>query len=111
MISTLLHLLRLCPFLRGGHRQLALETLALRQPLTGYQMAARPPLRSRDRLVSVWLSTVWIRIVREAPDEQPIGGPQAWTRRAAPEDDQLLPQREVLENQGALGPDPARRDR
>jgi hypothetical protein len=45
MISTLLHLLRLCPFLRSGHRgghcQLALENLALRQPLTVYQTAAR----------------------------------------------------------------------
>ena len=30
MISTLLHLLRLFPFLCGGHRQLALENLALR---------------------------------------------------------------------------------
>ena len=67
MIDTLLHLLRLCPFLRGGHRQLALENLALRQPLTVYQTAARPPLRRRDRLVWVWLSTVWTRIVREAP--------------------------------------------
>ena len=72
MISTLLHLLRLCPFLRcghrGGHCQLALENLALRQPLTVYQTAARPTLRRRDRLVWVWLSTVWTRIVREAPD-------------------------------------------
>ena len=50
MISTLLHLLRLCPFLRGGHCQLALENLALRQPLTVYQTAARLPLRWRDRL-------------------------------------------------------------
>jgi hypothetical protein len=31
MISTLLHLVRLFPFLCGGHRQLALENLALRQ--------------------------------------------------------------------------------
>ena len=43
----------------------------------------------------------------EQDPEQPVGGPQAWTRRAAPEDDQLMPQREVLEHQGALGPDPA----
>jgi len=32
MITLLLHLLRLLPFLCGGHRQLALENLALRQP-------------------------------------------------------------------------------
>ena len=30
MITTLLHLLRLFPFLCGGHRQLALENLGLR---------------------------------------------------------------------------------
>ena len=69
MISTLLHLLQLCPFLCGGHRQLALEHLALRQPLTVYQRTARrPPLRRRDQLVWVWLSRVKTRIVREAPD-------------------------------------------
>jgi hypothetical protein len=73
MIRTLLHLLRLCSFLRGGHRgghrPLALENLALRQPLTVYQTAARPPLHRRDRLVWVWLSTMWIRILREGPDD------------------------------------------
>ena len=67
MITLLLHLLRPLPFVCVDHRQLALENLALRQPLTVYQTAARPPLRRRDRLV--WLSTVWIRIVREAPDD------------------------------------------
>jgi hypothetical protein len=30
MITLVLHLLRLLPFLCGGHRQLALENLALR---------------------------------------------------------------------------------
>jgi hypothetical protein len=33
MITLLLHLLRLLPFLCGGHRELALENLALRQQL------------------------------------------------------------------------------
>ena len=67
MMSTLLHLLRLCC---GGHRQLALENLALRQPPTVYQRRARrPPLRRRDRLVWVWLSRARTRIVREAPDD------------------------------------------
>jgi hypothetical protein len=33
MITLLLHLLRLLPFLCGGPRQLALENLALRQQL------------------------------------------------------------------------------
>jgi len=33
MIAVLLHLLRLLPFLVGGHRQLALENVALRHQL------------------------------------------------------------------------------
>jgi len=37
MITLLLHLLRLLPFLVGGHRQLALENLALRQQLAVYR--------------------------------------------------------------------------
>jgi hypothetical protein len=36
VITVLLHLLRLLPFLVGGHRQLALENLALRQQLAVY---------------------------------------------------------------------------
>src|SRR5512132_4723501 len=60
MISTLLHLLRLCPFLRGGHRQLALENLALRHQLTVYRRTvARPRLRRGDRLFWVVLSRLW----------------------------------------------------
>ena len=39
--------------------------------------------------------------------EQPVGGSQAWTRRGPLEDGQLMAQREVLEHQGVLGPDPA----
>ena len=70
MISTLLHLPRFCPFLCGGHRRPALEHLALRQPLTGYERTARrPPLRRPDQSVWVWLSRVWTRIVREAPHD------------------------------------------
>src|SRR3989454_4697558 len=60
MITTLLHLLRLFPFLCGGHRQLALENLALRQQLAVYKRTAtRPKLRRTDRLVWVWLARVW----------------------------------------------------
>ena len=70
MITLLLHLLRLLPSHCGGHHQFALENLAPRQPLTVYQQTARrPPLRRRDWLVWVWLSRVWTRIVREAPDD------------------------------------------
>src|SRR5256712_4674069 len=60
MIILLLHLLRLLPFLCGGHRQLALENLALRQQLAVYKRTAnRPKLQPSDRLLWVWLSRVW----------------------------------------------------
>jgi putative transposase len=60
MISALLHLLRLCPFFYGGHRQLALENLALRQQLAVYKRtASRPKLRRRERFFWVCLSRVW----------------------------------------------------
>jgi hypothetical protein len=50
LMITLLHLLRLLPFLRGGPRQLALENLALRQQLTVYKRTVtRPRLRRTDR--------------------------------------------------------------
>ena len=51
MITLLLHVLRLLPFLFGGHRQLAVENLALRQQLAVYKRTtARPKLRTTDRL-------------------------------------------------------------
>jgi len=51
MITFLLRLLRLLPVLLGGHRQLALENLALRQQLAVYKrMMTRPRLRRPDRL-------------------------------------------------------------
>ena len=60
MITLLLHLLRLLPFLCGGHRQLALENLALRQQLAVYKRTTnRPRLQRSDRLLWVWLSKVW----------------------------------------------------
>src|SRR5439155_25520898 len=60
MIALLLHLLRLLPFLCGGHRQLALENLALRQQLAVYKRTTnRPRLRRSDRVLWVWLSRVW----------------------------------------------------
>ena len=37
--------------------------------------------------------------------EQAVGGSQPWTRHGALEDGQLVPQCEVLEHEGALGPD------
>jgi hypothetical protein len=60
MITLLLHLLRLLPFVCGGHRQLALENLALHQQLAVYKRTAtRPKLRRTDRLFWVWLARVW----------------------------------------------------
>jgi hypothetical protein len=60
MITLMLHLFRLLPFLFGGHRQLALDNLALRQQLAVYKRTvSRPPLRRTDRLVWVALARVW----------------------------------------------------
>jgi putative transposase len=60
MITLLLHLLRLLPFLCGGYRQLAIENLALRQQLVVYKRTAtRPRLRTTDRLFWVGLAKVW----------------------------------------------------
>jgi len=60
MVTLLLRLLRLLPMLCGGHRQVALENLALRQQLAVYkQMVTRPKLLSSDRLFWVALSRVW----------------------------------------------------
>src|SRR5512134_2517005 len=60
MITLLLHLLRLLPFLFGGHRQLALENLALRQQLAVYKRTVlRPRLCRIDRLFWVALARVW----------------------------------------------------
>jgi transposase InsO family protein len=60
MMTALLHLLRLLPFLCGDHRHLALENLALRHQLAVYRRTApRPKLRTTDRLLWVALAKVW----------------------------------------------------
>jgi putative transposase len=60
MITLVLHLLRLLPFLCAGQRQLALENLALRQQLAVYKRTVpRPRLRTMDRLLWVGLARVW----------------------------------------------------
>ena len=57
---SVLHLLRLFPFLCGGPRQLALENLALRHQLAVYKRTVpRPRLRRTDRLFWGWLARVW----------------------------------------------------
>jgi transposase InsO family protein len=73
MITTLLHLLRLFPFLCGGHRQLVLENLALRQQLAVYKRTVtRPRLHRTDRLFWAWLARAWAgwrgALVIVAPD-------------------------------------------
>ena len=61
MITLLLNLLRVLPVFCGGHRQLALENLALRQQLAVYKRTVvRPRLRTSDRLFWVGLTKVWI---------------------------------------------------
>ena len=60
MITLLLHLLRLLPFLCGGHRHLALENLALRHQVAVYKrIVTRPRLRRIDRFFWVGLARVW----------------------------------------------------
>jgi hypothetical protein len=60
MITLLLRLIRLLPCLVGGHRQLALENLALRQQLAVYKRTmTRPKLHATDRLFWVALARVW----------------------------------------------------
>src|SRR5262245_52547644 len=60
MISLLLHVFRLLPFLFGGHRLLALGNLVPRQQLTIYKRTVpRPKLRTMDRLLWVGLARVW----------------------------------------------------
>src|SRR5439155_901573 len=60
MTTLLLHLLRIFPFLFGGHRQLALENLALRQQLAVYKRTrTRPRIRTTDRVPSTY-SPHWL---------------------------------------------------
>jgi len=60
MITPLLHVLRLLPFLSGSHRLLALENLALRHRLAVYKRPApRPKLRMTDRFFWAGLAGVW----------------------------------------------------
>jgi len=59
MITLLLHLLRLLRFLLAGHRELALENLALRHQVAVYKrIVTRPRLRRIDRFVWVGLARV-----------------------------------------------------
>ena len=60
MITLLLRLLRLLLFRVGGHRQLALENLALRHQLAVYKRTTtRAKLRTTGRLFWVGLARIW----------------------------------------------------
>jgi hypothetical protein len=60
VITLVLHVFRLLPFLVGGHRQFALENLALRQKLAVYKrLSPRPKLRTAHRLFWAGLARAW----------------------------------------------------
>jgi len=60
MVILLLRLLRLLPFFFAGHRQLALENLALHQQLAVYKRrVTRPRLRRTDRFFWIGLARIW----------------------------------------------------
>ena len=54
MITLLLHLLRLFPFLCGGHRHLALDNLALRHQVAVYKRTVGRPGCARRIAYSGW---------------------------------------------------------
>ena len=60
MLARLRRVLRLPTVLAGGHRALALENVALRQPLAmGQRARPRPAVRWADRRFWVGLRRVW----------------------------------------------------
>jgi hypothetical protein len=82
MITPLLHVLRLLPFLFGGYRQLAIENRALRHQLSVYKRTmTRPKLRTTDRLFWVGLARVWAGVEAVPCDRDSRHGP---TLAAAP---------------------------
>src|SRR5215468_205426 len=60
MLNTILIVLRTICLIFGGHEQVALENLALREQLGIFQRSVRhPKIRQRDRLFWVCLQKVW----------------------------------------------------
>jgi hypothetical protein len=65
---------------------------------------SRKAIRGQRMTVSGWtMATASAQPLhsRDSRTQQPVRASQAWTRRGALEDGQLVPQREVLEHQGA----------
>src|SRR2546427_5290950 len=98
MILLLLHLLRLLPFLFGGHRQLALENVALRHQLAVYKRTVtRPRLCRTDRFFWITLARVWpgwrhyhrarthLSLDKDTPDGRPTEPPGLGTIIPIPE--------------------------
>ncbi len=60
MLNAILSLFRMILLILGGHEQVTLENLALREQLTIFQRSVRPPrIRPTDRLFWVCLRKVW----------------------------------------------------
>ena len=60
MLNTIVIVLRTISLIFGGHEQVALENLALREQLGIFQRSVRhPKIRQRDRLFWVCLQKVW----------------------------------------------------
>src|SRR5215472_14342855 len=60
MLNTILIVLRTISLIFGGHEQVALENLALREQLGIFQRSVRhPKIRQRDRPFWVYLQKVW----------------------------------------------------
>src|SRR2546429_9027626 len=77
MITLLLHVLRVLPFLFGGYRQLAVENLALRQQLAVYSHRSRAARLRSDGRGPPWRTTP-----RE-PDGTPTPSRAARSARSA----------------------------
>jgi hypothetical protein len=59
MITLLLHVFRLLPFLSGDHRQLALENLALRHQVAMYKRTVNRPSSARLIVSTGLVGQVW----------------------------------------------------
>ena len=71
VITLLLHVLRLLPFLFGGHRQLALENLALRQQLAVYKRTPLGRPRIHGELLKLGIEIAERTVSRLMPKRRP----------------------------------------
>src|SRR5262245_14427211 len=60
MLNTIVIVLRTISLIFGGHEEVALENLALREQVGIFQRSVRhPKIRQSDRLFRAWLQKVW----------------------------------------------------